>query len=487
MGVQCEWDGGLESIVAAAAAMPSSQQAQSASGTSHSANNQPASGSPSLSQQSDSSSASNLDQAMESFQAMRDSLRSHLSALYGEARRRLPAALASAQVASVCFAAVMVLVLMPLGLWIGRLGMGVKMIYGFVLGIACALLYSSLAMRNAWQRERKALVSRRMDWEMSVDEILRLAGFSEGNCTSSCQKLHTFQLAWVNAAVRKMWPELCKASAHMLRSSLQGLFEGYHFGVITGIDVRSVDLGPDPPTITAVRVRRGGADNGGAQSNNSSSTHGGNGRGGGGDAGVVTVAEAKEQAERETRAGAEAQVMGEGQGEGLGQREEQGQGEGEEQGKGEGEGEGVWEEKRGGAEAKEQGQGGEGEGEGEGGGGAEEGVAEEGVADEVMAEVAVEWVEGRVQQRSMRLRVQTAMSPDVDVQVSSIAAAATLKLTLKPLLPRLPGFGAVLLSLLNQPFFDFKVSVMGGNLKAMPGFEKMIEVICDFLPVFTGS
>ncbi|CAI7828145.1 unnamed protein product, partial [Closterium sp. NIES-53] len=89
-----------------------------------------------------------------------------------------------------------------------------------------------------------------MDWEMSVDEILRLAGFSEGNCTSSCQKLHTFQLAWVNAAVRQMWPELSKASTHMLRSSLQGLFEGYHFGVITGIDVQSVDLGPDPPTIT---------------------------------------------------------------------------------------------------------------------------------------------------------------------------------------------------------------------------------------------
>ncbi|CAI5535440.1 unnamed protein product [Closterium sp. Naga37s-1] len=41
-----QWDGGLESIVAAAAAMPPSQQAQSASGNSHSANNQPASGTP---------------------------------------------------------------------------------------------------------------------------------------------------------------------------------------------------------------------------------------------------------------------------------------------------------------------------------------------------------------------------------------------------------------------------------------------------------
>ncbi|CAI5952837.1 unnamed protein product [Closterium sp. NIES-65] len=529
------WDGGLESIVAAAAAMPPSQQAQSASGNSHSANNQPASGSPSLSQQS----AGDSILSMESHQSMSDSLRAHLSALHGEARRRLPAALASAQVASVCFAAVLVLVLLPLGLWIGRLGMGVKMIYGF--------------------------------------------------------------LAWVNAAVRQMWPELRKASTDMLKSSLRGLLEGYHFGIITGIDVRSVDLGPDPPTITgyqlgiitgidvrsvdlgpdpptitgyqlgiitgidvrsvdlgpdpptitgyhlgiitgidvrsvdlgpdpptitgyqlgiitgidvrsvdlgpdpptitAVRVHRGGPDNGQAQRDKQrsraaqeegSAQGGGEGGGGKGEAGVVTVAEAKEQAERRIRGGAEAQVLGKGQGEGMGQREEQGQGEGEGQGKGEGEGEGVWEEKRGRAEAKEQGQGGEGEGEGEGGGGAEggvaeegvaeegvaeEGVAEEGVADEVIAEVVVEWVEGRVQQRSMRLRVQTAMSPDVDVQVSSIAAAATLKLTLKPLLPRLPGFGAVLLSLLNQPFFDFKVSVMGGNLKAMPGFEKMIETV----------
>ncbi|CAI5996190.1 unnamed protein product [Closterium sp. NIES-64] len=598
------WDGGLESIVAAAAAMPPSQQAQSASGNSHSANNQPASGSPSLSQQS----AGDSILSMESHQSMSDSLRAHLSALHGEARRRLPAALASAQVASVCFAAVLVLVLLPLGLWIGRLGMG---------------------------------------------------------------------LAWVNAAVRQMWPELRKASTDMLKSSLRGLLEGYHFGIITGIDVRSVDLGPDPPTITGyqlgiitgidvrsvdlgpdpptitgyqlgiitgidvrsvdlgpdpptitgyhlgiitgidvrsvdlgpdpptitgyqlgiitgidvrsvdlgpdpptitgyqlgiitgIDVRSvdlgpdpptitdarcavwGGPDNGQAQRDKQrsraaqeegSAQGGGEGGGGKGEAGVVTVAEAKEQAERRIRGGAEAQVLGKGQGEGMGQREEQGQGEGEGQGKGEGEGEGVWEEKRGRAEAKEQGQGGEGEGEGEGGGGAEggvaeegvaeegvaeEGVAEEGVADEVIAEVVVEWVEGRVQQRSMRLRVQTAMSPDVDVQVSSIAAAATLKLTLKPLLPRLPGFGAVLLSLLNQcaavtaqpsgafslhslhagspsfshspilyplfcstlrplalppllprqPFFDFKVSVMGGNLKAMPGFEKMIETV----------
>ncbi|CAI5496290.1 unnamed protein product [Closterium sp. Naga37s-1] len=292
-GMQCEWDGGLESIVAAAAAMPPSQQAQSGSGASHSANNHHASGS-SLSSRY--------------YRDMRDSLRARLSALYGEARRRLPAVLASAQVASACFAVVL--------------------------------------------------------------------------------------LAWVNAAVRQMWPELRKASTEMLKSSLRGLFEGYHFGIITGIDVRSVDLGPDPPTITAVRVRSGGADNGGAK--------------------------------REAQSGRAGQEEGSAQG-------------------------------------------------------------------------------------------------DVDVQVSSIAAAATLKLTLKPLLPRLPGFGAVLLSLLNQcaavvvsfncilcmlpaplsstlpssiptsippssrspfphlspgqPFFDFKVSVMGGNLKAMPGFEKMIETV----------
>ncbi|CAI5954213.1 unnamed protein product [Closterium sp. NIES-65] len=507
------WDGGLESIVAAAAAMPPSQQAQSASGNSHSANNQPASGSPSLSQQS----AGDSILSMESHQSMSDSLRAHLSALHGEARRRLPAALASAQVASVCFAAVLVLVLLPLGLWIGRLGMGVKMIYGF--------------------------------------------------------------LAWVNAAVRQMWPELRKASTDMLKSSLRGLLEGYHFGIITGIDVRSVDLGPDPPTITGyqlgiitgidvrsvdlgpdpptitgyqlgiitgidvrsvdlgpdpptitgyqlgiitgIDVRSvdlgpdpptitgyqlgiiTGIDVRSVDLGPDPPTITGYQLGiitgidvrsvdlgpdpptiTGYQLGIITGIDVRSVdlgPDPPTITGYQlgiitgidvrsvdlgpdpptitaVRVHRGGPDNGQAQRDKQRSRAAQEEGSAQGEG-GVAEE----GIAEE--------------GVAEEGVAEEGVADEVIAEVVVEWVEGRVQQRSMRLRVQTAMSPDVDVQVSSIAAAATLKLTLKPLLPRLPGFGAVLLSLLNQPFFDFKVSVMGGNLKAMPGFEKMIETV----------
>ncbi|GJP82236.1 hypothetical protein CLOP_g12472 [Closterium sp. NIES-67] len=365
---------------------------------------------------------------MESYQAMRDSLLAHLAALHGEARRQLPAAMASAQVACTCLAAVLALVVAPLGAWIAQQGMGLKLVYGFVLGLACSLLYASLSMRNARQRRKKAVVLRRLDWEMSLDEVLRVAGFAEGNCTSSCQKLHSFQLAWVNSAVRQMWPHIRQAATSMLQGSLRDLFEGYHFGIITGIDVRSVDLGPDPPTITE-----------------------------------------KRQAEKQVKAEAEARVQGEGSADAEAE-EARAHSDGTRGADAE-----TKEAKE--ARAKSEGRGGSEEGgEGAAGDGAEGSSGMEG-AEEVVVEVAVEWTEGQVQERQLRMHVQTAMSPDVDVRVGSIAAAATLKLTLKPLLPVLPGFGTVLLSLLHQPFFNFTVSVQGGNLKAMPGFEKMIETV----------
>jgi hypothetical protein len=60
----------------------------------------------------------------------------------------------------------------------------------------------------------------------------------------------------------------------------------------------------------------------------------------------------------------------------------------------------------------------------------------------------------------------------VDVQIF-----ATARVTLKPLIPIFPCFSKIVVSLMERPYVDFGLKLLGGDLMAIPGVYGFVQVL----------
>ncbi|XP_052182580.1 synaptotagmin-5 [Diospyros lotus] len=76
---------------------------------------------------------------------------------------------------------------------------------------------------------------------------------------------------------------------------------------------------------------------------------------------------------------------------------------------------------------------------------------------------------------SIILDIKTRLGVALPVQVKDIGFTGVFRLIFKPLVDQLPCFGAVCYSLKEKKKMDFKLKVIGGDIKAVPGLSDAIE------------
>eukprot|EP00850_Spirogloea_muscicola_P001715 SM000006S19480 [mRNA] locus=s6:1060114:1063979:+ [translate_table: standard] len=91
--------------------------------------------------------------------------------------------------------------------------------------------------------------------------------------------------------------------------------------------------------------------------------------------------------------------------------------------------------------------------------------------DEVVMQIPFKWIGNP----SCILAVQTIVGVSLPVQVKDVAFHGVFRIALKPLMPQLPCFGAMVLSLHDKPSLDFTLKVVGGDIKALPGISSTID------------
>ena len=57
----------------------------------------------------------------------------------------------------------------------------------------------------------------------------------------------------------------------------------------------------------------------------------------------------------------------------------------------------------------------------------------------------------------------------------NVSFVGQIRLILKPLVPKLPPFSAVAISMMRQPFVDFNVDAIGLPITAIPGLSDFLE------------
>eukprot|EP01018_Ginkgo_biloba_P004012 Gb_36053 [translate_table: standard] len=95
----------------------------------------------------------------------------------------------------------------------------------------------------------------------------------------------------------------------------------------------------------------------------------------------------------------------------------------------------------------------------------------EGGHNEVILEAIFTW---QTEKEDIVIDVKTT-GPDFSLKITDIYMAGILKLVFKPLKEQLPGFGAILVSLVEDPDMGFNIKVMGGDVKELPGVDNIID------------
>ncbi|CAI9772993.1 unnamed protein product [Fraxinus pennsylvanica] len=69
----------------------------------------------------------------------------------------------------------------------------------------------------------------------------------------------------------------------------------------------------------------------------------------------------------------------------------------------------------------------------------------------------------------------TISSVQVTVQLVDLQVFATPRITLKPLVPTIPCFANIVVSLLEKPHIDFGIKVLGGDIMSIPGLYQYVQ------------
>lgn len=95
----------------------------------------------------------------------------------------------------------------------------------------------------------------------------------------------------------------------------------------------------------------------------------------------------------------------------------------------------------------------------------------EGGDNEVTLEALFSW---QCEKEEVLIDINT-YGPNFSLKIKDIYISGTLKLLFKPLKEQLPGFGAIVVSLLEDPDMGFNIKVLGGDVKALPGVYEIID------------
>ncbi|KAL6586454.1 hypothetical protein OROMI_001442 [Orobanche minor] len=69
----------------------------------------------------------------------------------------------------------------------------------------------------------------------------------------------------------------------------------------------------------------------------------------------------------------------------------------------------------------------------------------------------------------------TISSIQLTIQLVDFQVFAAPRLTLKPLVPTIPCFANVVVSLMEKPFIDFGINVLGGDIMSVPGLYRYVQ------------
>ncbi|GER51268.1 calcium-dependent lipid-binding family protein [Striga asiatica] len=69
----------------------------------------------------------------------------------------------------------------------------------------------------------------------------------------------------------------------------------------------------------------------------------------------------------------------------------------------------------------------------------------------------------------------TFLSVQVTVQLVDVQVFAAPRITFKPLVPTIPCFANIIVSLMEKPFIDFGVNVLGGDIMSIPGLYRYVQ------------
>ncbi|KAG8380511.1 hypothetical protein BUALT_Bualt06G0023300 [Buddleja alternifolia] len=69
----------------------------------------------------------------------------------------------------------------------------------------------------------------------------------------------------------------------------------------------------------------------------------------------------------------------------------------------------------------------------------------------------------------------TISSMRITIQLVDVQVFAAPRVTLKPLVPTIPCFANVVVSLMEKPYIDFGVNVLGGDLMSVPGLYRYVQ------------
>ncbi|KAL6552842.1 hypothetical protein OROHE_008206 [Orobanche hederae] len=77
----------------------------------------------------------------------------------------------------------------------------------------------------------------------------------------------------------------------------------------------------------------------------------------------------------------------------------------------------------------------------------------------------------------------TISSIQLTIQLVDFQVFAAPRITLKPLVPTIPCFANVVVSLMEKPFIDFGINVLGGDIMSVPGLYRYVQGVAIKKPV----
>ncbi|KAK9705596.1 hypothetical protein RND81_07G069100 [Saponaria officinalis] len=80
------------------------------------------------------------------------------------------------------------------------------------------------------------------------------------------------------------------------------------------------------------------------------------------------------------------------------------------------------------------------------------------------------------------------MSAKIRFQLVDLQIFATPRIHLRPLVPTFPCFANIIVSLMEKPHVDFGLKVMGGDIMAIPGLYRFVQVqMCNHWIIYMGD
>jgi hypothetical protein len=166
----------------------------------------------------------------------------------------------------VLFTATLLPYLVAAQVGLGTIGFLWQVLFGIFTGIAAMLLFDQLTAYRSKKRLLRAMdiatlgIMDLNDLRVLMDNhVPTHVSFSEFEKVFLGSKYKGFlsQVAWLNKALTRMWPQINKAGAKLLTETVTPILEMYKPAVLEKMKIEKLTLGNVAPEITGVRIRQG--------------------------------------------------------------------------------------------------------------------------------------------------------------------------------------------------------------------------------------